>query len=485
MSDSYCPELEERLLRYVQIDTTSDEASPTTPSTESQLILQRLLVDELNTIGAADVTLDENGFVYATVPATTATQALPVIALLAHVDTVAGIGGSQVKPRVHHNYDGSPIIFPEDALLVLMPELSPYLAQKIGDDIITASGDTLLGADDKAGVAIIMTLVRHLIAHPEIAHGEVRVCFTPDEEIGTGIRRVDLDRLGADFAYTLDGGEVGEIVFETFSADKATVRIIGVSTHPGRAKGQLVNALYLAATIADTLPHRTRTPETTDGREGFIHLYKQDGTAADCTMHFILRDFELDGLADHGNLLRSVCDTVQLTEPRARITCEIEPQYRNMRYWLEKDMRPVEYAIQALGGTGYRAAQPADPRRHRRITTHRNGRSDPQPVHGDAEHSQPARMDQRPGHGAVGPGAATACSVVGKGLNFVAEGVYEPAEFPGTICHRTDQLHASQRCRPPWPSTKKSASSGRTDSLSTTWALASHACRSIPGSPKR
>jgi len=352
MSETFGPELEARLTRYCAVATESDERSSTTPSTAAQLDLQRLLALELEEMGAAAVSLTENGFVFATIPATVAGGQPPVVALLAHVDTVAGIGSGPVKPRVHHKYDGSPITFPDDALLVLMPELNPYLATKIGDDIITASGGTLLGADDKAGVAIIMTLARHLLAHPEIPHGELRICFTPDEEIGTGIRHIDLERLSADFAYTLDGGDVGEIVYETFSADKATVTITGISTHPGAAKGKLVNALTLAARIVAALPEAQRTPETTDKRQGFIHLYKQEGTAASARLHFILRDFELDGLAGHAQLLRSACETVQLGEPRAHISVEIAEQYRNMRYWLEQDMRPVELAVQALKELG-------------------------------------------------------------------------------------------------------------------------------------
>ncbi|MBK8047571.1 MAG: peptidase T [Anaerolineales bacterium] len=357
MSGALNAELEDRLVRYAAIDTMSDESSATTPSTASQFELQRLLKAELEGMGASAVTLTETGFLFATIPATVATKT-PVVALLAHVDTVAGIGGVQVKPRVHRAYQGEPIVFPDDALLVLMPELSPYLAQKIGDDIITASGGTLLGADDKAGVDIIMTLAHQLLTHPEIRHGEIRVCFTPDEEIGTGIRHIDLDLLKADFAYTLDGGDVGEIVYETFSADKATVTVTGVSSHPGHAKGVLVNALYLAATITDTLPHNARTPETTEGREGFLHLYKMEGTAAECTMHFILRDFEREGLEEHGRLLQSVCETVQLTAPRSRIECVITPQYRNMRYWLENDMRPVTLAVDAMRELGIEPISP-------------------------------------------------------------------------------------------------------------------------------
>lgn len=357
MSHSFCPELEERLVRYVKVETTSDEASATTPSTATQLDLQRMLQRELVDIGASDVQLDANGFVYATIPAT-AGGAIPRIALLAHVDTVPGVGSGPVKPRVHRAYDGSPIVFPDDALLVLMPEINPYLGEKIGHDIITASGGTLLGADDKAGVAIIMTLARHLIEHPEIPHGELRICFTPDEEIGTGIRKIDLQRLNADFAYTLDGAEVGEVVYETFSADKAVVTITGVSTHTGRAKGKMVNALYLASRVTMTLPHAKLTPETTEGRQGFLHLLKLEGNAAECKMHFILRDFEEDKLIEHGRLLESVCETAQMTEPRARITCEITPQYRNMRVWLQNDMRPVECVIDVLNEMGIEPLSP-------------------------------------------------------------------------------------------------------------------------------
>jgi tripeptide aminopeptidase len=350
-------EIEARFVRYVQIDTTSDETSPTLPSTPSQLVLQELLAEELREIGAQDVTLTETGFVFGTIPATVPHKT-PVVAYLAHVDTVGGIAGNVVTPRVHRSYAGDPIVFPEDALLVLMPEVSPYLGTKLGHDIITASGSSILGADDKAGVAIIMTMANHLLRHPEIPHGEIRVCFTPDEEIGRGIRHIDLNLLRADCAYTLDGSEVGEIVYETFSADKAVVHITGVSAHPGSAKDILVNALTYAATIADTLPHNTRTPETTDGREGFIHLYKLEGTAADCTMHFILRDFEREGLAEHGELLRQVCNAVQLSEPRLRVECTISPQYRNMRYWLENDMRPVDLATQAMEELGIQAINP-------------------------------------------------------------------------------------------------------------------------------
>jgi tripeptide aminopeptidase len=277
---------------------------------------------------------------------------VPTIAFLGHVDTTEAFAGTGVKPIVHRDYDGGDITYPDDPKRVLSPAEFPYLASKVGEDIITASGTTLLGADDKAGVAIIMAMAGHLLANPDILHGPIRVCFTPDEEIGRGVHANLPADLEADFAYTLDGGEVGQIVFETFSADKATVRIEGISTHPGQAKDTMVNALHLAAKIIDTLPHVTRTPETTDGRDGFIHVYQVNGGAAAAELHFILRDFERDGLAALGELVQQVCATVQATEPRASVACEITPQYRNMRYWLEDDMRPVDLARKACEELG-------------------------------------------------------------------------------------------------------------------------------------
>lgn len=346
MDSTFHSELEERLLRYVRIDTTSDETSPTSPSTAIQFDLLNLLKDELADIGAQEITLTDYGALLATIPATGA-PAAPTIAWLAHVDTAPAFNGTGVKPLVHRDYAGGDIVLPDDPEQVLSPDTSAYLAGKIGDDIITASGTTLLGADDKAGIAIIMTAARYLLANPSIAHGPIRICFTPDEEIGRGVHPKLPADLGAAFAYTLDGAELGEIVYETFSADKATVTVTGVSIHPGQAKGKLVNALHLAAKIIDTLPQVTLTPETTDGRDGFIHVYQMSGGAAQAEMLFILRDFEREGLAAQGALLQQVCDTIQATEPRAAITCEITPQYRNMRYWLEEDMRPVELAREA------------------------------------------------------------------------------------------------------------------------------------------
>ena len=343
-------ELEERLVRYAAVDTQSDEASPSAPSTERQLVLQRLLRDELTGLGAADVRLTDYGAVIATVPGTV--PEAPTIALLAHVDTAPQFEAAGVKPVVHRGYDGGAIGFPDAPGLRLSPAESPYLAQRVGDDIVTASGTTLLGADDKAGVAIAMAVAGHLLRTPGIAHGPVRIAFTPDEEIGRGVHPDLPADLAAMVGYTLDGADRGEICHESFSADKAVVTVKGVSIHPGWAKGKLVNALHLAAKIVDTLPRATRTPETTDGRDGFIHLYEMAGSAAEATLHFILRDFERDGLASHGALLTQVAKAVAATEPRASVEVTITPQYRNMRYWLETDRRPVELVREACRQAG-------------------------------------------------------------------------------------------------------------------------------------
>lgn len=346
MNDAFDRELEERLVRYCRIDSQSDESSTTTPSTSIQYDMLNLLVDELNEIGARDVTLTDYGAVIATIPATVE-HAVSTIAFLAHVDTAPAFNATGVKPIVHRGYAGGDIVLPDDPEQVLSPDDLPYLASKIGDDIITASGTTLLGADDKAGIAIIMVMARHLIENPDLPHGPIRICFTPDEEIGRGVHPDLPGDLRTDVAYTLDGAALGEIVYETFSADKATISIQGVSAHPGQAKDVLVNALHLAAKVIDTLPHVTRTPETTEGRQGFIHAYLMNGTAAQVELHLILRDFEREGLKELGDLVQKVCSAIQAGEPRAHISCEITPQYRNMRYWLEDDMRPVELAREA------------------------------------------------------------------------------------------------------------------------------------------
>ncbi len=346
---SFLTELETRLTRYCAIDSQSNAASPTAPSTAIQLNMARLLREELTEIGAADVQITDYGTVLATIPATAAG---PTIGFLAHVDTAPQFNATGVKPRVIRGYNGGAISYPDNPALALTPEISPELATKQGHDIVVASGLTLLGADDKAGVAVIMTAARHLLSNPQIPHGKIRLAFTPDEEIGRGVDKGLPADLAADFAYTFDGGKVGEIEYESFSADGATVTIKGVSIHPGLAKGKMVNAIHLAAKIIACLPQHTMLPELTDGRDGFIHATDMTGGSSEMVLHFILRDFEREGLAQKGEILRNVCAAVQATEPRAEIACTITPQYRNMRYWLENDMTPVDLARQAARDLG-------------------------------------------------------------------------------------------------------------------------------------
>ncbi|MCP9482015.1 peptidase T [Shimia sp. CNT1-13L.2] len=343
--------LESRLVAYCAIDSQSDETSPSQPSTEIQLDMQRHLVAELERIGAAEIELTPYGAVLATVPATD--TAAPSIGFCAHVDTAPQFNATGVKPRVHTAWDGTPITYPDNPDLLLDPAKLPYLAAKSGDDIITASGLTLLGADDKSGVAIIMTMAEHLLTTPDLKHGRVRLAFTPDEEIGRGVD----DRLPADFnvdfAFTLDGSRAGSIEFESFSADGAVVVVKGISAHPGWAKNTLVNALHVAASIVTDLDVEGETPETTEGREGFIHCYGMEGGSSDATLKFILRDFELDGLEARRTRLQEACAKAEADFPGASVTCTITKQYRNMRYWLEKDMTPVDLARDAYRDEGF------------------------------------------------------------------------------------------------------------------------------------
>lgn len=342
----------ERFLRYVQVDTQSDDSSQTCPSTPGQLVLQEMLRNELEGFGASDVTMTRYGYVLATIPATVNAKRLPTVAFLAHVDTAPDCSGKNVRPVVHRNYRGGPIRFRDNRSLVLDPANSPELNNAIGKDIVTASGTTLLGSDDKSGVAIVMTLAEHLLRH-KVPHGPIRICFTPDEEIGRGVDKLELDELGADVAYTLDGGAAGEICWETFSADGATVTIEGISTHTMEAKAKgMINSLHLAAKLLASLPRERCAPESTSGREGFIHPNRIDGRVERTTLQFILRDFELDGLARKGEILKGLCRGLQASEPQAKVTCKIRKQYRNMAYWLQKNMRPVELAREAMRAVG-------------------------------------------------------------------------------------------------------------------------------------
>ena len=350
--------IESRLLRYVRIHTTSDDASTSVPSTARQWDLLKTLRDELGALGASDVLLTDAGYVMATIPSTVA-HAVPTVAFLAHVDTAPDFSGEGVKPIVHRNYAGGRITLPDDPAQVLDPAVDEWLARAIGKDIITASGTTLLGADDKAGVAVIMSLAEQLLAHPELPHGRLRLCFTPDEEIGRGVARLDLKQLGADCAYTFDGEFPGEVGWETFSADQAVVTIEGVATHPGTAKKYgMVNAVHLAGKLLAALPREGVSPETTEGREGFIHPHDMSGNAAKTTLGFILRDHDDAKLAALGQRLRGLCAGLQASEPRTRIDVSIKPQYRNMGNWIKNDMRPVDLAYAACRAAGLAPQSP-------------------------------------------------------------------------------------------------------------------------------
>lgn len=339
-----------RLMRYAAVDTQSDAASATSPSTAIQLDLAHMLVEELTALGVPDVRLTAYGAVLARLPATV--EGAPTIGFCAHMDTAPQFNATGVKPRLHRAWDGTPITFPDAPDLVLSPDDRPYLAQKRGDDIVTASGGTLLGADDKAGISIIMGLVEDLMAHPTLPRGAVSIAFTCDEEIGRGVDPALPADMDADFAYTLDGAELGEVIYESFSADHAAIRVAGVSAHPGMAKGTMVNALHLAAQIVAAMDVDGATPETTEGREGFAHCYQIDGGSSEAYVGFILRDFEMSDLAARGAALQRVCADVMAAHPGTQVTCEITPQYRNMRYWIETDMRPVDLARAACADEG-------------------------------------------------------------------------------------------------------------------------------------
>lgn len=341
----------ERLMRYVQLDTQSDPNSNTTPSTEKQKQLSQLLVQELLQMGITDAHMDAYGYVYATLPATTDKQ-VPVVCFCAHVDTAPDCSGTGVRPILHENYNGGVLVLPDDPTQVLDPERLPYLLQHRGQSIITASGTTLLGADDKAGVAIIMSMAAWLQQHPEIPHGTIRLLFTPDEEVGRGTEHVDLKKLGADVCYTLDGGERGMLEDETFNADAARIVFNGISAHPGYAKGVLVNALKVAARFIASLPAEGWSPETTENREGFAHPVSCWGTAEQAVVEFILRDFTTDGLQQHAQRLQALAQAAVDQYPGSSMTFELREQYRNMKQVLDRHPQVVAYAEEAYRRCG-------------------------------------------------------------------------------------------------------------------------------------
>jgi tripeptide aminopeptidase len=341
----------QRFLRYVVIDTQSDPASPTCPSTEKQKDLGRLLERELREIGLADAHLDENGYVYATIPATS-DKKVPVICFCSHMDTSPDCTGANVKPQVVKNYRGGDIVLPGDPAQIIRAADNPALADQIGHDIVTSDGTTLLGADNKAGLAEIMDAARFLMANPQIPHGVIKILFTPDEEIGRGVDKVDLKKLGADFAYTMDGETAGHLEDETFSADGATVTIEGVSTHPGFAKGKMEHAIKIAAAIVERLPKDTCSPETTEGKEGFLHPIGISGALEKATIGFIVRDFTDEGLAEKEALLQRIVDDVMTAYPHSTATLAIRPQYRNMKQVIDHYPHIVDNAMEAIRRTG-------------------------------------------------------------------------------------------------------------------------------------
>jgi tripeptide aminopeptidase len=356
MFQDYSFTVAERFLRYVQIDTQSDPNSKTFPSTEKQKILSNLLAEELKTIGISNAHLDDNGYVYAEIPSNTEKQ-IPVICFCAHVDTSPDCTGENVRPIVHANYDGGEIILPDDVSQIISPNEHPYLKEKIGDDIITASGTTLLGADDKAGVAVIMDMANYLISHPEIKHGAIKILFTPDEEIGHGVDKADLKKLAADFAYTLDGGELGSFEDETFSADGASFTFYGVSAHPGYAKDKLVNAVKVAAAFVASLPKDELSPETTEDRYGFVHPVEIEGIAEKATVKFIIRDFVTAKLTAYESYLADKADDMIKKFPGAKYEMKITEQYRNMKEMLDKYPHVSGYAIEAIQRSGITVKQ--------------------------------------------------------------------------------------------------------------------------------
>ncbi len=351
MFENYKFTAAERFLRYVQIDTQSDPLSKSNPSTEKQKDLSKILAEELKKLGVADAHMDEWGYVYATIPSNTEKK-VPVICFCAHVDTAPDCSGTDVKPIVHTNYQGQDIVLPDDTTQILKTSDYPYLQTQFGNDIITASGKTLLGSDDKAGVAEIMDLANFLMTNKGVKHGEIKILFTPDEEVGRGTEKVDLKKLGADFAYTLDGGNAGSLEDETFSADGVEVMIHGVIAHPGYAKGKMINAMKIAGEILAALPKDRLSPESTEGKRGFIHPVRLEGIAEKCTIDFIIRDFETKGLQKKEDYLRTQIEELMRLYPKATFEYKVTEQYRNMKEILLLHPQVVDNAKEAIKRAG-------------------------------------------------------------------------------------------------------------------------------------
>ncbi|MBK1439339.1 peptidase T [Parapedobacter sp. ISTM3] len=343
--------VEERFLRYVKVDTQSDPASKTCPSTEKQKNLGTLLVKELSAMGITDAHLDAHGYVFATIPANS-DKHVPTVCFCSHMDTSPDCSGAGVKPIIHRDYQGEDLVLPDDPSIVIKPTDHADLKNQVGNDIITASGTTLLGADDKAGIAEIMTAAELLMTHPEIKHGTIKILFTPDEEIGRGVDRVDLNKLGADYAYTIDGETAGSIEDETFSADGVTVTISGVSVHPGFAKGKLQSAIKIAAEIIAGLPTDRLSPESTEGREGFVHPVSLTGHVEQAVIEFIVRDFTDDRLHTHEAELEAIVKSTLSRYPGCTYHFEVKEQYRNMKQVLDKHPQVMAIGLEAIERAG-------------------------------------------------------------------------------------------------------------------------------------
>jgi tripeptide aminopeptidase len=342
----------ERFLRYVTFDTQSTETSATYPSTAKQLDLLRHLVDELRGLGLDDAAIDEHGYVMATLPATTAKKNVPVIGFIAHVDTSPEMSGAGVKPIVHRNYQGQDLVLPDDPTAVLRPADSPYLKERIGDDIITASGTTLLGADNKSGVAEIVAAAEYLLAHPEIEHGPLRLGFTPDEEVGAGTKHFDVARFGALYAYTMDGGARGEVEMESFSADAMTITFHGFNTHPGFGKGKLINSIKIAADFIHRLPPDSLSPETTEGYESYVHPYVVNASVDKTSVKLLIRDFSTPGLKEKEDFLDKLARETVADWPGSTFEAKVEESYRNMREVLDNHPDVMENAREAIRRAG-------------------------------------------------------------------------------------------------------------------------------------
>ena len=355
---SFSHTVTERFLRYVTIDTQSDPESPASPSTEKQKDLGRVLVTELKAMGVTDAHLDDYGYVYATIPANT-TKKVPVICFCSHMDTSPDVTGKDVKPQVVKNYRGGDITLPGDTSQIIRFAEHPALKNQIGNDIITTDGTTLLGADNKAGVAEIMDAAHFFINNPDVKHGTIRILFTPDEEIGRGVDNVDIKKLGADFGYTMDGESAGSVEDETFSADGATITITGVSAHPGYAKGKMEHAIKIAAAIVERLPKEGCSPETTSGKQGFLHPIGIEGALEQATLSFIVRDFTEEGLKEKEVLLEDIVKDVMKDYPRSTYKFEVREQYRNMKQVIDRHPHILEYAIEAIRRAGLRPMRTA------------------------------------------------------------------------------------------------------------------------------